>query len=78
MDNAGSRTMDIRFKPIVRQVAKAFSLPAFEVEEVLTSEEHLVFVHDFLEITAPALTLGNENCKPMKVRFAVDCAVFSC
>ena len=52
-DRAGTRTMDIRFKPVVRQVAKTFALPAFEVEEAMTSEVHLALIHEFLSVTGP-------------------------
>lgn len=52
-DRAGTRTMDIRFKPVVRQIAKTFALPAFEVEEALTAEAYLALIHDFLSVTGP-------------------------
>lgn len=45
--------LDMRFKPIVRQVAKAFNLPAFEVEEAMCTDSHIELILSFLSVDGP-------------------------
>ena len=45
--------MDVRFKTVVRQVAKAFALPTLEVEDAMCTAGHMGLIHDFLGIAGP-------------------------